>query len=378
MTSDDTIDLRDWLALSFVAGVGRRTAAIMIERFSSPTAILEASITRLDAAGLKAECVQSLKNPEHRERAERELVKLRGMGAELIVLSDSRYPKLLKEIYDPPILLYVRGDLDKAFSQPAVAIVGSRHCSTYGKNAAEMLGRDLAAHGITIISGLARGIDGAAHRGAIAAGGVTVGVMGTGIDLVYPKEHQALADEISGQGALITEFPLGTPPLSQNFPFRNRVISGLCLGAIVVEGAERSGSLITARMAYEQGREVFAVPGNITSSKSFGPNYLIKDGAKLVQTWQDVVEEFPSEHKARILAVNKEKREDDQPVIDGIVLSEIERKVLSMIKLDEATQIDELIYTSNLSLGDLMSALLRLEMLDRIRQLPGKSFVRKL
>ena len=381
MTSDISADLRDWLALSFVAGVGRRTAAVMIDRFSSPTAILDASPSRLEAAGLKAECVQSLKDPQYRDRGDRELEKIRSMGVELVVLSDPRYPALLKEIYDPPILLYVKGDIERAFRQPAVAVVGSRQCSTYGKNAAEMLGRDLASNGVTVISGLARGIDGAAHRGAIDAGGVTVGVMGTGMDLIYPKEHQGLADEILDRGALITEFPLGAPPLSQNFPFRNRVISGLCLGVIVVEGAERSGSLITARMAYEQGREVFAVPGNITSSKSFGPNYLIKDGAKLVQTWQDVVEEFPTEHKARILAVGRSEKlaeQSEQPVMDELVLSENERLVLSMIKLDEAIQIDNLIYATKLASPEIMSALLKLEMLDRIRQLPGKSFVRKL
>lgn len=375
----DDNELCDWLALSFVAGVGRRTAGVMLERFGSPKAILEATTTVLHANGLKPECVESIKDPEHHERAKRELDRLREHGAELIVLFDERYPVLLKEIYDPPILLYVRGDLGRALAQPAVAVVGSRLCSTYGRNASEMFARSLAENGVTIISGLARGIDAAAHQGAIAGGGLTVGVMGTGIDVIYPKDHRELADQVEKHGALITEFPIGTPPLSQNFPFRNRVISGLCLGVIVVEGAERSGSLITARMAYEQGREVFAVPGNITSSKSFGPNFLIKDGAKLIQTWQDVIEEFPPQHKARIIADSRnDRRREDQPEIDELVLSEIERQVLSLIKLDEPMQIDPLIYESKLGLPDLMSALLKLEMMGRIRQLPGKCFVRKL
>jgi DNA processing protein len=375
--SNQDIELRDWLALSFVAGVGRRTAKVMIERFDSPTACLDASPATLESQGLKRECVLSIKSPEHRERAESELVKLKELGAELIVLSDPRYPPLLREIYDPPIVLYVIGDISRALAQPGIAIVGSRHCSTYGRNASEMIGRDLAANGVTIISGLARGIDGAAHKAALDAGGQTIAVMGTGIDVVYPKEHKKLAEQIAKEGVLMTEFPLGTPPLSQNFPFRNRVISGLGFGVVIVEGAERSGSLITARMARDQGRDVFAVPGNITSSKSFGPNYLIKDGAKLVQTWQDVVEELPSELKARILSTSPYKQGDSQPVMDELVLSETERNVLSLIKLDEAIQIDQLIYASKLSRGELMSALLKLEMLDRIRQLPGKSFARR-
>ncbi|MGH9763915.1 MAG: DNA-processing protein DprA, partial [Blastocatellia bacterium] len=295
-------ELRDWLALSMVEGIGRRTAASLIDRFQSPANSIDASRSMLEAQGLKSETIDALKNPEFRERAARELDELAKIGAEALVLSDPRYPALLKETYDPPIVLYCLGDIDKALSRPAVAVVGSRRCSTYGRNAAEMLARDLAEHGVTVISGLARGIDTAAHKGALEGRGLTIAVMGTGIDIVYPKENKKLADDIVANGVLVSEFPLGTPPLSQNFPVRNRVISGLALGVLVVEGAERSGSLITARLAYEQGREVYAVPGNITSSKSFGPNYLIKDGAKLVQTWQDIVEELPLELKSRILS----------------------------------------------------------------------------
>jgi DNA processing protein len=196
--------------------------------------------------------------------------------------------------------------------------------------------------------------------------------MGTGLDTVYPKENKRLADQIIEQGALLTEFPLSTPPLPQNFPFRNRVISGLSLGVLIIEGAERSGSLITARMAYEQGREVFAVPGNITSSKSFGPNYLIKDGAKLVQTWRDVVEEFPVELKSQILASERTEELSEQLSLDEVMLSEAERRILVSIKDDEPVHIDQLISRMSLSSGELLSALLKLEMMDRIRQLPGK------
>jgi DNA processing protein len=236
----------------------------------------------------------------------------------------------------------------------------------------------LAERGVTVVSGLARGIDAAAHQGALAGRGLTVAVMGTGLDTIYPKENRKLAERIAESGALLTEFPLESPPLPQHFPFRNRVISGITLGVLVVEGAERSGSLITARMAMEQGRDVFAVPGNITSAKSFGPNTLIKDGAKLVQTWRDVVEELPFEIKAEILATERPESSATQLQFDEVALTEGERAVLATLRDDDATQIDELIARATLARGELMSALLTLEMAGRIRQLPGKSFVKKL
>ena len=369
-------ELRDWLALTFITGVGSRTAAQLIERFGSPSASMNVSRASLAAAGLKADSIEALKSIEPRERAKRDLQELARLGAEVLVLSDPRYPMLLRETYDPPIVLYSLGDIEGALAQPAVAIVGSRRCSTYGRNIAEKLSRELAERGVTIISGLARGIDSAAHRGALEGKGLTVAVMGTGLDAVYPKDNRKLAETISAHGALVTEFPLGTPPLSQNFPFRNRVISGLALGVMVVEGAERSGSLITSRLAYEQGRDVFAVPGNITSAKSFGPNYLIKDGAKLVQTWVDVVEEFPAELKAAIISAERGEFRVEHVRKDP--LSEAERRLLAKLKVDESTHIDQLISTSGLARGDLMCALLTLEMADRVRQLPGKSFVKRL
>src|SRR5262249_37297938 len=189
------------------------------------------------------------------------------MGARAVTLEDEDYPALLKEIYDPPLVLYVLGDYKSAFAQPALAVVGSRRCSSYGRSAAEMLAADLASRGIAIVSGLARGIDTAAHKAALEAGGITIAVLGSGLDEVYPKENSGLAEAICASGALLTELPLGVPPLPQHFPFRNRIISGLSLGTLVIEAADRSGSLITARTAMEQNREVFAVPGNITSAK---------------------------------------------------------------------------------------------------------------
>ncbi|HJZ68923.1 MAG TPA: DNA-processing protein DprA [Blastocatellia bacterium] len=370
--------MRDWIALSFVIGVGSRTAAMLIDRFSSPTSVFEASAHALESALLKRETIEAFKSAEPREKAAREIDAIAKLGGQVLTLTDERYPKLLRETYDPPIVIYCLGDLAAALAQPAIAVVGSRHCSTYGRNVAEKLSRELAERGITIVSGLARGIDSAAHRGALDGRGLTIAVMGTGLDAVYPKENNKLAARIVEQGALVTEFPLATPPVSQNFPFRNRVISGLALGVMVVEGAERSGSLITARLAYEQGRDVFAVPGNITSAKSFGPNYLIKDGAKLVQTWRDVIEEFPAEVKATILAAERGEQRIEKVRVDQVELSETERRVFGMLNADEPVHIDQLIARSGLNLGELMGALLQLEMADRIRQLPGKSFVRRI
>jgi DNA processing protein len=368
----------DWIALTFVAGIGSRTAAMLIERFGSPSACFEASTSMLESAGIRRESIDALKTGDMREQAAHQLHMLEEMGGEVITLRDARYPSLLRETFDPPIVLYAKGDVMRALAQPAIAIVGSRHCSTYGRNVAEMLARELAERGITIISGLARGIDSAAHQGALDGRGLTVAVMGTGLDSIYPKENKKLADRIVESGALLTEFTLQSPPLPQHFPFRNRVISGMALGVLVVEGAERSGSLITARMAMEQGRDVFAVPGNITSAKSFGPNTLIKDGAKLVQTWRDVVEELPFEIKAAILAAERPEGGGAQLKFDEVALTDAERAVLATLQDDAATQIDELIMKAGLARGDLMSALLTLEMAGRIKQLPGKSFVKKL
>jgi DNA processing protein len=243
---------------------------------------------------------------------------------------------------------------------------------------AEKLSCELAERGVTIVSGLARGIDSVAHRGALSGKGLTIAVMGTGVDAIYPRENRKIAEQIASNGALVTEFPLATPPISQNFPFRNRVISGLALGVLIIEAAERSGSLITARMAHEQGREVMAVPGNITSAKSFGPNYLIKDGAKLVQTWRDVVEEFPIALKAPIISAERGEPRIGTQRVDFSLLSEQERRILIRLKTDEGVHIDQLIAHSGLRLGELMGTLLRLEMMDHVRQLPGKSFVRKM
>jgi DNA processing protein len=247
-----------------------------------------------------------------------------------------------------------------------------------------MLARDLAQRGVTVVSGFARGIDAAAHRGALDAGGRTIAVLGTGIDEVYPRDHKKLAAEILDRGgALITQFPLGTPPVSENFPYRNRIISGLSLGVVVVEAAENSGSLITARLAMEQNREVFAVPGNITSRNSFGTNYLIKGaGAKLVQQWQDIAAELPPQVAAILLPppLNEKK---EAPVVDRLSfvpegLSTAESSVFKLLTPDSPAHVDWLFDKSKLPISELTAALLSLEIRELVRALPGRCFVRKL
>ena len=376
------IDLADWIALNMIRGIGPRTANLLLDRFGSPANVFAAGRETLLAEGLKPTTIEQLHDTEILDKAQAEIERLETLGAQIITLADDAYPSLLREIYDPPIALYVKGDLDAALTHPTIAVVGSRRCSTYGTNAANFLARELAAHGVTIVSGLARGIDGAAHRGTLETGGKTVGVIGTGIDVIYPKEHKKLAEEMVSKGAVISEFPLGTPPLAQNFPYRNRVISGLCLGVLIVEASEHSGSLITARLASEQGREVFAVPGNITSQTSFGPNFLIKDGAKLVQHWRDVVEEFPPHLKESLLGVKPRPEAQEttpsQPAFEEVALSPNEQKLLAVLAADVASHIDELLLSSGLSSPELTSALLGLEMKDRIKALPGKCFVKRL
>jgi DNA processing protein len=375
-------DLADWVALNMVRGVGPRTANQLLSRFGSPAGVFAASRLALGKEGLKPDTVEELKDSSILEKANAEIERLEKLNAVIITLEDDDYPDLLREIHDPPIALYVRGDLRKAMERPALAVVGSRRCSTYGVNVAESLSRDLASHGLTIVSGLARGIDAAAHRGALELGGQTIAIVGTGLETIYPKEHKKLEEQIIANGAVVSEFPLGTPPLPQNFPYRNRILSGLCFGVLVVEASEHSGSLITARLANEQGREVFAVPGNITSQTSFGPNFLIKDGAKLVQIWRDVVDELPREAKEKLFGIERPAsangKSDAQPVFEAVALTDSERKILDILSADVPAHVDQLLISSEMNSSELMNALLGLEMKDRIKQLPGKSFIKRI
>ena len=376
--------MKDWIALNMTPGIGPRAAAKLLERFGSAEAVFGATRGELESLRLRPEAIESIRGHELFAKAELEIERIRKLSADVLLLDDGVYPQLLREIFDPPITLYLKGAWNECFAQPCVAIVGSRRSSTYGQNAALMLARDLAQRGVTIVSGLARGIDAAAHRGALEAGGRTVAVMGTGLDQIYPRDHKKLAEEILAMGgALVSEFPLGTPPAPQNFPYRNRVISGLSLGVLVVEAAENSGSLITARMAMEQNREVWAVPGNITSRNSFGTNYLIKGaGAKLVQQWQDVASEFPPDIAAELLPPVPRKSKEGNAVkqlsLVPVDLTSSEQTLFKLLSADEPLHIDDLAELSKLSISELTNALLGLEMRELVRQLPGKRFVRKL
>jgi DNA processing protein len=376
--------MRDWIALNMTPGVGPRAAAKLLERFGSVEGVFGARRAELERLRLRPEAIESIMARDQESAAAKEIDRVREIGADILLLDDGVYPSLLREIPDPPITLYVRGEWSACFDQPCVAMVGSRRCSTYGQNTALMLARDLARRGITVVSGFARGIDAAAHRGALEAGGRTVAVLGTGIEEVYPRDHRRLASDIlAGGGALVSEFPLATPPAPQNFPYRNRVISGLSLGVVLVEAAENSGSLITARLAMEENREVFAVPGNITSRNSFGTNYLIKgSGAKLVQQWQDIVSELPPEIAATILPPPLEKPGEknlvDQLDLVPRDLTPSEHIVWKLLSADDPAHIDVLASETKLSMPELTGALLALEMRDLVRQLPGKCFVRKM
>src|SRR5687768_3949350 len=377
--------MKDWIALNMTPGVGPRVTARLLEHFGSAEAIFDAPRRELALLRLTPEAIESIASRELFERAEREIENIRKLGGDIIVLDDGVYPTLLRETYDPPVVLYVRGAWTECLDQPCVAIVGSRRCSTYGQNAALMLSRELAQRGVTIISGLARGIDAAAHRGALEARGKTVAVMGTGLDRFYPRDHSKLAlDILQNGGALVTQFPLGTPPVSENFPYRNRVISGLSLGVVVIEAAENSGSLITARLAMEQNREVFAVPGNITSRNSFGTNYLIKGaGAKLVQQWQDIATEMPPQLAAKLLPPPVSEKRAQQSLADRLVLvpeglSQTEASVFRLLSPDSPAHVDWLVDKSKLPIPELTAALLALEMREIVRALPGRCFVRKL
>ncbi len=371
----------DWIALNMTPGVGPAAATKLLENFGSASDVFHARRAQLESLRIRPESIISIIARDRHEKAEAELANVKSIGGDVLIIDDGSYPELLREIADPPITLYVRGDWQACFEQPCVAVIGSRHSSTYGQNASESLSRELAAHGICVVSGLARGIDTAAHRGAIAGGGRTIAVLGTGIDQAYPKENAALVEEIVGSGgAVVSQFPLGTPPLKDNFPYRNRIISGLSLGVLIVEATERSGSLITARLAAEQNREVMAVPGNITSRNSIGSNYLIKSGAKLVQQWQDVVAELPAEIVAEILPpkIEAPKRSPSSKVNVPAGMTASEAKVWKILPADEPVHIDDLLHISGLSFGDLNSALVALDLRDVIRVLPGKFYARRL
>ena len=368
-----------WLALALTPGLGPTRIKKLIENFGTGERVFNASLTELEATGILAVSAQSIATGKSMELAQEECGKVVEAGARIISLSDPEYPPRLKEIYDPPVILFVKGSVE-VLAQPGIAMVGTRHPTPYGSGMAERLSTDLAARGLVIISGLARGIDTASHRGAVAAKGKTVAVLGTGIDVMYPKENTRLTEQIVAMGgALISEFPVGTFPAPQNFPIRNRIISGMSAGVLVVEAAEYSGTRITSRLALEQNRDVYAVPGNVTNKNSWGPNTLIKQGAKLVATWEDVWEELPPDIQA---ALSSKQNESIEPETASLFPDEVssphEKKILRLLKADESTHIDELVelLEAEISPSEIFAALFELELNGKIRQMPGKNFVK--
>jgi DNA processing protein len=368
-----------WLALALTQGLGPSRIRKLVEHFGTAERVLHASLTELEASGMRAVSAQSLATGKSLALAQDELAKAVQSNARIIALSDPEYPPRLKEIYDPPVILFVKGSVE-LLSRPGIAMVGTRHPTPYGSGMAERLATDLAARGLVIISGMARGIDTASHRGAIAAKGKTIAVFGTGIDVPYPRENTRLAEQILALGgSLISEFPVGTSPVPQNFPIRNRIISGMSVGVLVVEAAEYSGTRITSRCALEQNRDVYAVPGNVTNKNSWGPNTLIKQGAKLVATWEDVWEELPADVQAELGSM---QNESPAPVSASLFPDDVhsphEQKLLKLLKPDESTHIDELVemLEPEMSSSEIFAALFELELSGKVRQLPGKNFVK--
>ncbi len=380
-----------WLALRMVPGLGTRRVCQLLDRLHTPQAIFRASESELEAAGVSSALAHTILSGCSFEDAASQQQKMRQAGAALIAISDPRYPDALRKIFDPPPVLFARGRVE-LLSSISLGVVGTRHPTPYGVVAAERLSGDLARAGVTITSGMARGIDTASHKAALAAEGATIAVLGCGVDIVYPSENRKLAAEIGTKGLILSEFPMEAVAFPQNFPIRNRIISGLSVGILVVEGAQYSGSAITARLAIDQGREVFAVPGNITSKMSWGPNLLIKQGAKLVQDWNDVVVDLPQTAQRRLIDQGRQRIIDQgltvspessaaDPASQSRQLNEphqqVARRVLSNLKTDQPVHLDLLVNSiEDASPSEIIAALFELEILGLAKQLPGRNFVK--
>jgi DNA processing protein len=369
-----------WLALVLAPGLGPKRILDAVKQLKAPGQIFELPLTALEGLRFPAEAAQFIFDGKARQAAEEEWARVTAQGATLVTYSCPDYPERLKEIYDPPPVLWVRGAAT-LLSRPGIAIVGTRHPSPYGTGMAEMLARDLAVRRLLIISGMARGIDSSAHKGALAARMPTVAVWGTGIDVIYPKENKKLAEEILATGgAIVSELPMGTFPAPQNFPRRNRILSGLAVAVLVVEAAENSGTRVTARCAADQNRDLYAVPGNVTSKGSWTPNTLIKQGAKLVATWEDVWEDLPSQVRLELEAAAplESKSATTASLLPDPVLRPEEAMVLEVLRTDDSLQIDEILelLETQLTSSEVFMALFELEITGRIRQLPGKNYVR--
>ena len=381
LTQEETLH---WLALRMAPGLGTLTALRLLQKLKSPQSIFRSSASELEAAGLSPAQARNVASGCAFEDAVNQCDKMKSAGAELITIQDSRYPQRLREIFDPPILLFALGQTS-LMESPSIAVVGTRRASPYGLAAAERLSADLAKAGLTIVSGMARGIDTAAHKAVLAEEGDTIAVFGCGVDVLYPADNRKLYQEIAKKGLLLSEFPMGAPAYPQNFPIRNRIVSGLALGVLIIEGAQHSGSAITAKLAMDQGREVFAVPGNITSKMSWGPNLLIKQGAKLVQEWSDITNELAPEVRRDLVVKAQQRILADGVEAGALVPGEeleapvkaLSRKLLSQLQVDVPQQLESLFESfEGVSSSELIGALFDLEMTGLIRQMPGKKFVK--
>ena len=374
-----------WLALTMTEGLGPTRIWRAVNATGSAERVVGLTLTQLEALRLPAVAAQSIVSGHSRAEAEKEWKRVQEDGGAIIAPVDATYPARLREIFDPPTFLWIRGDAT-LLAQPGIAVVGTRHPTPYGTGMAEMLSRDLAGRGVVILSGMARGVDTAAHRGAIEARcggnpGKTVAVWGTGIDVIYPKENKKLAEQIlECGGAILSEYSMGTFPAPQNFPIRNRILSGMSVGVLVIEASENSGTRITARCALEQNREVFAVPGNVTAKNSWGPNTLIKQGAKLVATWEDVWEELPTQVRQQV-----EERvglasfgDPGASLFSKPDLPEDQSHVFEALCPDQSMQLDELVerLEGKLSSSEIFTALFELELAGKVRAMPGKNYVR--
>lgn len=372
-------DLEYLIILNSLPDIGFVRFDSLIKHFGSVKNIFNATGDELEEVeNIGPKIAREIIGCKTKDVLERELRLIEKYGAEAISYLDEEYPENLKQIYDPPIILYVKGNIlpeDKF----ALAVVGSRNASRYGIITAERLGYELASRGLTVISGLARGIDAAGHRGALKANGRTIAVLGNGLADIYPPEHMGLADEIAKNGVVVSEFPMEAAPLKDNFPRRNRVISGLSLGVVVVEAAKNSGALITADFALEQGRELYAVPGQARAVTSYGTNMLIRQGAKLVETADDIIEELQDVIKGNLrmentAQINGESKMASFPAAGN--LNESEHKVFGAIKV-EPTFIDDIIDLADISTSEILDCLTKLELKGLIEQLPGKLYVKK-
>ena len=375
---------RYWLALNAISGLGGAGQKALIDAFQSPRHVFSADFSSLCAVpGIGKTIARRICSHRNWDRQEKEFEFCRRQGIDMLTWLDSRYPQALRHIFDPPTLLFCKGMLQEA--EKCIAVVGSRMASPYGIYITEKLCRDLTYNGITIVSGLARGIDSAAHRGALSAKGRTIAVLGSGLDNVYPPENLSLSRNIADQGALLTEYPPGTTPKPMHFPARNRIISGISLGVLVVEAGEKSGSLITARLALEQGREVFAVPGAIDSPGSTGPHRLLKEGAKLVESVDDILEELqPGLERQTVHAVapvpevpTPEKAQDVASRTTDSELTQEETLLLEHFRQGAPQTVDELIALSGLACRSVQHLLITLEMKGRLQKIAGAKYKTK-